>query len=46
MNKTHVEVLKNQISEKKSKGETKMTPQEYLMNRELIDNQLENMQTS
>jgi len=44
MNKDHVEVLKNQINEKKMKTDTKMNSQEYLMNRQIIENiQLQSM---
>ena len=48
MNKTHVDVLKNQIEEKRLKGEgtIKMSAEEYLLNKQLIDNQLGNITTS
>ncbi len=43
MNKTNLQILKNQISEKKSKINNKMTIDEYLMNKDVIDDQVENM---
>jgi hypothetical protein len=46
MNKTHLEVLRNQITEKRSKGDYKMNAEEYLMNRELIEKQLGNLGTN
>ncbi len=51
MNKTHLDVLRNQIQEKKTKsGNKKMSVNEYLMNKEIIDQQLnvdivENLET-
>jgi len=46
MNKVHTDVLKNQIEEKKQRGEYKMNHQEYLLNKEMIENQLKNIETS
>jgi len=41
MNKENVEVLKNQINEKRMKSDTKMNNQEYLMNRQIIEQSID-----